>query len=228
MQPELEPNTSASQDKTKFYADLTQQIWRICPPFIIFGGTIGKYVFFPSRVSWVGGGVLTLHSLNQKWTQPTDRTGHTEPFFFSGNVLSAMVASRKRIQASTVSFFLRFLAVLDTVTLWSGLTRQWLRSVHILVCGSITIITNHNNFRTAWRPAIHFWFGCICGTLSPEHPAKKGQFCCFQSLSWRLFLLSLDTWQEFGWNSNIGYGLPKILFHCTGRWHLVWAFKGQV
>ena len=34
--------TEKTSDKTEFYNDLTEQLWNICPPIIIIGGTIGK------------------------------------------------------------------------------------------------------------------------------------------------------------------------------------------
>ena len=46
---------------------------------------------------------------------------------FSGNILSALVARRKHLRGSNVSFFLRILAVVETVNLWIGLLRQWMK-----------------------------------------------------------------------------------------------------
>ena len=32
-------------DKSQFYLDLADKLWVICPPIIIIGGTIGKFLF---------------------------------------------------------------------------------------------------------------------------------------------------------------------------------------
>ena len=32
-------------DKSQFYLDLADKLWVICPPVIIIGGTIGKFLF---------------------------------------------------------------------------------------------------------------------------------------------------------------------------------------
>ena len=45
----------------------------------------------------------------------------------SGNILSALVARRKHLRGSNVSIFLRILAVVETVNLWIGLLRQWMK-----------------------------------------------------------------------------------------------------
>ena len=55
-----------------------------------------------------------------------------------GNFLSAVVMLRKSLRSSMTSFFLVILAFVDTLMLWTGLLRHYLRNVHSIKLRSVS------------------------------------------------------------------------------------------
>ncbi len=117
-----------------------------------------------------------------------------------GNGLSFLVMSQKRLQATLTSFLLRYLAIVDSVVLLTGLLRQWLRWVANVDVRSLTSSgCKIHIFTTYWSRQYSAWIlaGITCERLisvvfphsGKRYLTKRNVTVCLVVIGLCLFLL---------------------------------------
>ncbi len=92
-----------------------------------------------------------------------------------GNVLSFLVMSRKTLQGSVTSLYLRVLAVVDSMVLITGLLRQWIRVLAVDIRDTSVVICKTDIFLLYWSLGSSAWILSLIaiercfGVLYPHH-----------------------------------------------------------
>ncbi len=76
----------------------------------------------------------------------------------TGNILSAIVMSRKKLRETITSFYFTLLAFADTLVLWTGLLRNWLRyTFSVEVRSFSTVSCKFHTFLVYWSFHVSVW-----------------------------------------------------------------------